>query len=74
MNGSSIRAAVNRAIKTMGGEEKLVAGHGYCYFMGGNAPAWPACSVYVMRISDLPVDQWVDNYNALKADFDRYSA
>lgn len=66
--------AVNKEIAKLGGSEILVKGVGYWYFTEGRAHEWPATMVYVMRLSDLTLDQWVGEYKALKADFERYLA
>lgn len=58
---------VNKAIAALGGSEELVKGDGYCYFVGGDTENWEQASVYVPRIGDLTVEQWVDEYKSLKA-------
>jgi hypothetical protein len=58
-------ASVNRALKHMGVEERLVRGRGYYYFAGGNAAAWPSSSVYVYRAEELSVGRWIAEYHEL---------
>jgi hypothetical protein len=58
-------AAVNQALKAAGHSETLVKGRGYFYFADGEASNWRATSVYVYRITDLTVEQWVAERNEL---------
>ena len=60
-------AAVNETLKAAGHDEVLVKGRGYFYFADGNASAWPATSVYVYRITDFTVEQWLSEHADLKA-------
>jgi hypothetical protein len=58
--------AVNAAIKAAGGDEELVKGNGYFYFVGAETPLWAQASVYTTRLGDLTVDEWVDEWRELK--------
>ena len=61
------RAAVNHALATQGHAERLVQGRGYWYFAEGATPCWPASSVYVPRLTDLSLDEWLAEHRALAA-------
>lgn len=58
-------AAVNRAIKTAGGAEKLTRGRGYYYFRGGDTGAWRETSVYVNRVDALTLERWLKEWRSL---------
>jgi hypothetical protein len=58
---------VNKAIKALGGEEELVRGDGYMYFVGGDTENWEQSSVYVPRVGDLTVERWIEEYKSLKS-------
>lgn len=58
---------VTEAIRALGGAEELVKGNGYFYFAGGNTGSWYSTSVYTYRLSDLTLDQWIDEYKTLSA-------
>lgn len=60
-------AKVNAALRKLGKEEKLFRGRGYYYFGEGNASAWPSTSVYVYRVTELTVDEWIGEHAALAA-------
>ena len=63
-------ASVNKALKQMGVAERLAKEPklGYFYFFGGNSAGWLISGVYgVANVSDLTVDQWINEYNELKA-------
>lgn len=52
-------AAINQAIANKGGKEILVKGNGYFYFSDGDAPDWQSSAVYVYRLNDLTLEQWI---------------
>ncbi len=60
-------AKVNAALRKLGVQEKLFRGHGYYYFGEGNASAWPSTSVYVYRVYELTIDEWVAEHTMLAA-------
>ena len=60
--GAGIAKQVNARLKAAGREERLVAGRGYCYFVGGDAMSWYTSSVPVCYISDLTVDRWLEEH------------
>lgn len=53
-------AAVNRALRSAGYGEKLRRGRGYYFFSGGQAETWKTSGVYVYRVDQLTVEQWLD--------------
>ena len=57
-------AAINRAIADKGGKEILIKGNGYFYFWEGDAPDWRSSSVYVYRLNDLTLEQWIADWEA----------
>lgn len=57
-------ATVNRAIAERGGKEILINGKGYFYFWEGDAPDWQSSSVYVCRLNDLTLEQWIAEWEA----------
>jgi|GEM_PF-4090593 hypothetical protein len=57
---------VNAAIKAAGGEQELVRGNGYFYFVGGGALTWPASSVYVNHLTTFTVAEWVGEWQYLQ--------
>ena len=60
-------AEVNRELVKLGHAERLTRGKGYYYFRLGDTARWPATSVYVFRSSDLSLEDWLAEYEALKA-------
>lgn len=58
---------VNHALAAAGHAERLVRGNGYWYFTEGNASRWPSSSVYVYRITDLTLDEWLAEHRTLAA-------
>ncbi len=59
-------ATVNKELKRLGFQERLVRGNGYFYFFGGNAHMWNEDSVYVQSADQLTLDQWVEEYKRLR--------
>lgn len=55
-------AAINAEIAKRGGKEILIKGNGYFYFWEGDAPEWHSSSVYVFRLNDLTLDQWIADW------------
>jgi hypothetical protein len=58
--------SIAREIAKRGGKEILVKGNGYFYFAEGEAAAWYSSSVYVYRLSDYTLDQWIDEWEMLR--------
>lgn len=58
-------AMVNEALRKRGRSETLVKGRGYAYFTGGETARWRATSVYVYRISDLSISEWLEEHRQL---------
>ena len=53
---------INEALAKVG-PERLVRGEGYFYFIEGHSVCWHSASVYVSRLSDMTVEQWVHERN-----------
>ena len=62
---------VNITLKKLGAAETLVKGEGYFYFIDGQAAEWETSSVYVYKVNDLTLDQWIEEYRTLKAEGDK---
>lgn len=61
-------AKVNKALAKAGYEGvELVRGNGYCYFDGEMLGVWHTTSVYVPYVKCLSVEQWVKEYEIMKA-------
>jgi len=60
---------INAAIAAKGGTEILVKGKGYFYFADGNAHEWESSSVYVFHLTDYTVEQWVDMWEFMRAQY-----
>jgi hypothetical protein len=59
-------AAINRAIRASGGAEALAKAAGYFHFHGGDAAAWPQSGVYVARLDQMTLAQWVAEWRRLR--------
>lgn len=57
---------INSAIAAQGGAEKLAKGNGYFYFYDGDAIDWRESSVYVYRLNQLSLDEWLAEWQRLK--------
>jgi hypothetical protein len=53
---------VNKELKKQGYDTKLLKGEGYFYFVGKEAWSFSCQSVYVPRLNDLSLEQWVQEY------------
>lgn len=53
---------INNEIAKLGGNEILVKGEGYYYFAEGEAYGWYNQSVYVYRLNQLTLEQWIQEY------------
>jgi hypothetical protein len=56
---------VNDALRARGRDESLREGNGYFYFGGGEAVHWLSSSVMVRKISDLTLEQWLEEFEKL---------
>lgn len=54
--------AVNKKLKELGAKEILVSGKSGFYFTGGKSKEWKENGVYLSRIGDISVDEWVEVY------------
>jgi hypothetical protein len=59
------RRTINKALSSKGYSDKIFAGEGYFYFSGDTASKFPQSSVYVYRLNDLSLEQWVAAYESL---------
>jgi hypothetical protein len=59
------RKMVNDALQARGRDESLREGDGYFYFGGGEAVRWLSSSVMVRKISDLTLQQWMEEFEKL---------
>jgi len=53
---------INKELKKQGYDTKLVKGEEYFYFVGKEAWNFSCQSVYVPRLNDLSLEQWVKEY------------
>lgn len=60
---------VNQELKNLGALEILVKGKDYYYFTEGNAYAWEGCSVMVMRLNDLSLQEWIAEWKEFNKDY-----
>jgi len=61
---------VNAALEAAGYAERLQRGAGCFYFAEGTAELWPRTSVMVSRLSDLSVQDWVEEARDYKEAWD----
>jgi len=59
---------INQEIARRGGKERLVRGLGYFYFTDGDAASWPRSGVYVYRLGQLTLDQWIKIWRKRNSD------
>ena len=57
---------VNKAIKQAGINAELVRGDGYFYFAGEDVEMSPRSIVYVPRLNDLTIEDWVQEAQTFK--------
>ena len=56
---------MNDALRAQGRDESLREGNGYFYFGGGEAVHWLSSSVMARKISDLSLEQWMEEFEKL---------
>jgi hypothetical protein len=61
-------ATVNKELKRIGAEHRLVRGDGYYYFTEGDAFEWVQNSVYVYSADHLTLERWMEEYHQLKSE------
>jgi hypothetical protein len=59
------RKMINDALRKRGRDESLRAGDGYFYFGGGEAVNWITNSVQVERVSNLTLEEWLEEFDKL---------
>ena len=58
-------ADVNKIMESMGNHERLAKGKKYAYWHGGDAASWKDGSmIYVYRLSDLTIREYLEDHNA----------
>lgn len=58
--------SVNKALAERGAKEELFYNRqGYYYFAEGNTRRWQSTIVYVPRLNDLTIEQWVAEWENL---------
>lgn len=60
------RKILNDALRARGRGESLYPGDGYFYVGGGDAVHWLSSSVMVKKISDLTLEQWLQEFDSLQ--------
>lgn len=60
-------STVNRALEAAGIQAELFRGQDYFYFVGPDVENSPRSIVYVPRLSDLSLADWVEESQTLKA-------
>ena len=65
-------AEVNAELSHRGVPERLTRGREYYYFRGGDTTRWPDVSVFVSYADELSVEEWLHEYEELKAAAERY--
>lgn len=68
MSGGLTINAVNKAIADRGGKEKLVRGIGYYYFVNVGKHGVPSSGVYVQKLNQLTLDQWLQELKEKRAE------
>jgi hypothetical protein len=53
---------VNKELKKQGYDTTLVKGEGYFYFVGKEAWNFSCQSVYVFRLNELTLEEWIKEY------------
>jgi hypothetical protein len=56
---------INSALKKQGYNVEIVKGKDYCYFSGRDATMLRQTTVYVPRLKDLTIEQWVGEFEYL---------
>ncbi len=59
------RKMINDKLRERGRDESLRPGDGYFYFGGDEAVNWLTNSVRVQRMSDLTLEQWLEEFDKL---------
>ena len=63
---------INKELADLGFQERLARGNGYFYFYDGDASAWPQTGVYVYRLRDLSLEQWIEEAQLLREQYNEY--
>lgn len=60
--------AITKAVHAAGIRAEAVKGDGYIYFIGPDTESAYTASVFVPRLGDLTLEQWVEQARAIKQD------
>ncbi len=61
---------INKALAARGhANVELVKGDGYFYFIGEDADQFYTSSVYVYRLNQLTLEQWINDYETKLAEY-----
>ena len=55
-------ADVNKLLARAGHHERLCKGEGYVYWHSGTTPQWPESIVYVYRLTDLTIREYIEDH------------
>jgi hypothetical protein len=55
-------ADVNKILASQGHGERLCKGEGYVYWHSGTTPQWPESIVYVYRLTELTIRQYLEDH------------
>lgn len=66
-------ARVNRVLRELGVEERIVQGRGYVYFAEGDAHSWYSSSIPIHHVRQMTVRQLIEEYVRLKNEGDESS-
>jgi hypothetical protein len=56
-------ADVNRLLDRAGHPERLYKGKGYMYWADGTTPSWKESMIYVHRLSDMTIREYLEDHN-----------
>ena len=56
-------ADVNNILAAQGAPERLCKGEGYVYWHSGTTYEWPESIIYVPRLSDLTIREYLEDHN-----------
>lgn len=57
-------ADVNKILSRAGHPERLCKGEGYVYWHSGTAHEWPESIIYVYRLTELTIREYLEDHNA----------
>jgi hypothetical protein len=57
-------ADINKILCSHGHAERLMKGQGYVYWTDGTTPEWDSSIIYVYRLSDMTIREYLEDHNA----------